>query len=281
MSPDQELNKATETNSFWQDRGEREFVFILLLSLLIIGVILWFLFSTTGNQMAQNGLKYIGDKSIASVEYLGNTYYDLMDKKSYLFKVEADDKGEDENAFDQSEIEEIEILNFRDIRVNQLKPYLVKNKKLSLDKITNSVYYKKEQDKRSAIASGKPVYTKGKYLDVNLSSQSMTLYKDGANKGSYLISSGSSRYPTPTGEHQISSKAIKAFSAAYDLYMPYWMAFIGSSYGVHELPETASGIKEGASSLGVPVSHGCIRLGVGAAERVYNFTPIGTRIVIH
>lgn len=109
----------------------------------------------------------------------------------------------------------------------------------------------------------------------------MTLYQDGVSKGSYIISSGSSYHPTPTGEYSINSKALKAYSAAYSLYMPYWMAFIDSRYGIHELPETASGVKEGASSLGVPVSHGCIRLGVGAAKRVYDFTPVGTRVVIY
>jgi lipoprotein-anchoring transpeptidase ErfK/SrfK len=33
--------------------------------------------------------------------------------------------------------------------------------------------------------------------------------------------------------------------------------------------------------LGIPVSHGCVRVGIGPAENVYNFATIGTKVVIH
>jgi lipoprotein-anchoring transpeptidase ErfK/SrfK len=52
-------------------------------------------------------------------------------------------------------------------------------------------------------------------------------------------------------------------------------------YGLHELPEWPNGYKEGASHLGIPVSHGCVRLGVGAAVRVFNWVEIGTPVVIY
>ncbi len=86
--------------------------------------------------------------------------------------------------------------------------------------------------------------------------------------------------PTPTGTRFIQSKHPMAWSAKYGLYMPFWQS-IGGGYGIHELPEWPSGYKEGEDHLGIPVSHGCVRLGVGPAQTVYNWTEIGTPVYIH
>jgi lipoprotein-anchoring transpeptidase ErfK/SrfK len=59
------------------------------------------------------------------------------------------------------------------------------------------------------------------------------------------------------------------------------MAFIGSEYGIHELPEWPDGTKEGESHLGTPVSHGCVRLGRGDAQAVYDWVEVGTPVFIH
>ena len=64
--------------------------------------------------------------------------------------------------------------------------------------------------------------------------------------------------------------------------MPNWMALVASGkFGIHELPEWPSGYKEGASHLGSPVSHGCVRLGVGPSKRVYDFAEVGTPVIVH
>jgi lipoprotein-anchoring transpeptidase ErfK/SrfK len=87
---------------------------------------------------------------------------------------------------------------------------------------------------------------------------------------------------TPKGEFSIQNKTPRAWSNKYKLYMPYWQAITPSGeYGIHELPEWPGGYKEGANHLGTPVSHGCVRLGIGAAERVYAWTEIGTPIIIY
>jgi len=86
---------------------------------------------------------------------------------------------------------------------------------------------------------------------------------------------------TPTGTFKILNKAGRAYSRKYNLYMPYWMAFTGVGHGIHELPEWKSGYKEGANHLGIPVSHGCVRLGIGPAKTVFNWSSVGTPVVIH
>lgn len=59
------------------------------------------------------------------------------------------------------------------------------------------------------------------------------------------------------------------------------MSLKNGYFGIHELPVWPDGIKEGENHLGTPVSHGCVRLGVGPAEFLYNWTPIGTPVKIY
>jgi hypothetical protein len=124
--------------------------------------------------------------------------------------------------------------------------------------------------------------TEGKYIDVNLSTQIMTTFENGTLLNSYLISSGKRGMETPRGQHQIYNKAPRAYSKAYGLYMPNWMAIVADGkFGIHELPEWPGGYKEGANHLGIPVSHGCMRLGVGSAKTVYDFANIGTPVIVY
>lgn len=128
--------------------------------------------------------------------------------------------------------------------------------------------------------SAQPGRFPGRYLDVNLSEQLMRLFDGQTQVAEYTISTGKWSTPTPVGTRYIESKDPRAWSSKYGLYMPFWNS-IGGGYGIHELPEWPNGAKEGESHLGTPVSHGCIRLGVGPAEMVYNWAAIGTPVYIH
>jgi hypothetical protein len=119
-----------------------------------------------------------------------------------------------------------------------------------------------------------------KYIDVDISEQRLSYYQNGKLVDGYTISSGRYDMPTPLGEYTIFQKNPRAYSNKYELYMPFWMSF-KPSYGFHELPEWPSGHKEGQNHLGQRVSHGCVRLGVGPAEKLYNWTPFGTKVFIH
>ncbi|NTW14325.1 MAG: L,D-transpeptidase family protein [Candidatus Moranbacteria bacterium] len=134
-----------------------------------------------------------------------------------------------------------------------------------------------DQAKRYA----RPLRTVGKYIDVNLESQIMTIFENGEVLDAYVVSSGKKGMETPKGEYATRNKTPRAWSSAYGLYMPYWMALVSDGkIGIHELPEWPGGYKEGANHLGVPVSHGCIRLGVGPARRVYEWAELGTVVIV-
>lgn len=134
---------------------------------------------------------------------------------------------------------------------------------------------------RMPVPQTEAILKTGKYIDINIAVQTMTIFQDGKMLGAYLISTGKKSMPTPLGEFKVRSKTLRAYSKKYGLYMPFWMAFTSTGYGIHELPEWPGGYKEGANHLGIPVSHGCVRLGVGPAEIVYNFADIGTPVMIH
>ncbi|MEI6477535.1 MAG: L,D-transpeptidase family protein [bacterium] len=121
----------------------------------------------------------------------------------------------------------------------------------------------------------------GKYVEVSLAQQKMYLVIGNQLVKSYVVSSGKWSTPTPVGTYSIHSKSPRAYSARFGLYMPYWQNFLDGEYGLHELPEWPSGYKEGQNHLGTPVSHGCVRLGVGDAKEVYDWTEIGTPVYIH
>lgn len=133
-----------------------------------------------------------------------------------------------------------------------------------------------------------PGLYEGKYVEVNLSEQ--TLYQwEGSNLlASYPVSTGKWSSPTPQGVLYIKNHISYAYSRKYDLYMPWWLGLAwnpdGSGYegyGIHELPEWKNGTKEGQSHLGTPVSHGCIRLGIGPAEAMYSWAEEGMPVYIH
>ncbi|MFA5318390.1 MAG: L,D-transpeptidase family protein [Patescibacteria group bacterium] len=99
--------------------------------------------------------------------------------------------------------------------------------------------------------------------------------------GLFQISTGMAGMETQKGEFAVIEKSPRRWSYAAKLWMPFWMMFNWRGQGIHELPEWPNGHKEGENSLGVPVSHGCVRLGVGAAEEVYNFGEIGTKVYVN
>ena len=125
-----------------------------------------------------------------------------------------------------------------------------------------------------------PKFTEGKYIDISISDQVMTIFEDGVKVSSFLISSGKYGMSTPLGIYSVKKKEPNHWSSTYGLWMPFSMNFHGAYY-IHELPYWPNGYREGEDHLGIRVSHGCIRLGVGPAEYVFNWSEIGTLVYVH
>lgn len=119
-----------------------------------------------------------------------------------------------------------------------------------------------------------------KRIEINTRAQVLSYFLGGVKLGSFPVSTGKASMPTPKGHFTIYNKLPKAWSN-YGLWMPYWLGMQYGLFGIHELPVWPNGYKEGENHLGQPVSHGCIRLGVGPAKFIYNWTPVGTPVYIY
>ena len=119
-----------------------------------------------------------------------------------------------------------------------------------------------------------------KWILIDLSDQTLSYGYGSRTFDTFLTSTGKPGYKTPIGEYAINGKQDKAWSRQYGLWMPYWMSFIGGAYGIHELPFWPNGYREGANHLGKPVSHGCVRLGIGPAKKLYEWAEVGTRVIV-
>lgn len=127
-----------------------------------------------------------------------------------------------------------------------------------------------------------------KYIEIDISQQSMYTFKNGVLVKKYRVSTGKD-YPTPIGTFEILNKTGLGFSTIYNVWMPYWMGFnysekLHAYFGIHELPyyySSGNKIRRPTDFIGVPSTGGCVALDVGDAKEVYKFADIGTKVVIY
>lgn len=122
-----------------------------------------------------------------------------------------------------------------------------------------------------------------KYIEIDISEQKLGQFQNGYQLGDYIISSGIWDLPTPLGEFKIISKSELAYSNKYKLYMPFWMAFTNYGHGIHGLPYWVRGKNiyyEGENHLGKRASHGCVRVQLENAKKLYYWAEKGTKVVI-
>ena len=99
---------------------------------------------------------------------------------------------------------------------------------------------------------------------VNLSTQTMTVKRDGRVIHRWPVSSGRKGYRTPTGTYSVKRMHTMWHSRKYNMSpMPYSIFFRGG-YAVHG----SNYVKQ----LGRPASHGCIRLHTSNAKRLFQLT---------
>ncbi len=205
----------------------------------------------------------------SAIEKFVDTMAGNVDQKSLDTKVTIEDNEVIEQGKDG-------LMLLRDQTVNDILYSLTTNSSRSV-----ALQVQKRPHKKKKVSSGlNPGLYEGKFIEIKLSRQRLYLWNGEEKVATYIVSTGKWSMPTPTGTRYIQGKIPRAYSRKYGLYMPWWNS-MGGGYGIHELPEWPSGYKEGKWHLGIPVSHGCVRLGVGPAKRVYNWAPIGTPIYIH
>jgi tetratricopeptide (TPR) repeat protein len=123
-----------------------------------------------------------------------------------------------------------------------------------------------------------------KWIDVNLTTQRFRALRGQTAVYSFVTSTGEPARPTNAGHYQVLDKIPNAYSRFWNLWMPYWMGiyWAGSSEnGIHALPILSSGQLLWAGFLGRRVSFGCVILDTSAAKLMFDWTDIGTPVIIH
>jgi len=124
----------------------------------------------------------------------------------------------------------------------------------------------------------------GKRIEISLPEQRLRAYEDEQLIYDFTCSSGMTSTPTIAGQFQVLFKEPEAFASRWDLTMPYFMGVFqeGPEFvnGIHELPITSYGKRLWEGVLGWPASYGCIILGIGDAEKLYDWAPVGTLVRI-
>ena len=105
---------------------------------------------------------------------------------------------------------------------------------------------------------------------VDLGRQRATVYRNGVRIGVSTISSGKDGYETPTGVFTILEKDKDHRSRTYDdAPMPFQQRLTWTGVAMH------------AGNLpGFPASHGCVRLPMEFAKKLFTITPMGGTVVI-
>lgn len=120
-----------------------------------------------------------------------------------------------------------------------------------------------------------------KYIEVSLSKQRLYAYENGKLVREFAISSGTSRYPTPTGDFSIQRKKVDTRMRweygpndpnNYDLPNVPHSQFFNGPYALH-----------GAywhNNFGNPMSHGCVNLPLDQAAWLYSWSNVGDRVFV-
>lgn len=121
-----------------------------------------------------------------------------------------------------------------------------------------------------------------KFIEVDLTNQTLYYWQDGRKLGSFLISSGLPKTPTPKGNFKIYKKRpLVSMSwyygpnnpSNYNLPNVPWVASFSGPYTIHGT--------YWHNNFGHPMSHGCINMRNNEAKIIYDFVDLGTPVIIY
>lgn len=113
------------------------------------------------------------------------------------------------------------------------------------------------------------------WIDIDLSNQQLSVFKGKNLLDTFIVSTGTWRTPTVTGQYRIYVKYPAADMSGPGYYLPSvpYVMYFYKGYGIHGT--------YWHNNFGTPMSHGCINLRTDNAEWVYNKSVVGTLVNIH
>jgi hypothetical protein len=107
------------------------------------------------------------------------------------------------------------------------------------------------------------------WVRVDLSRQTLSIFRDGNEIGTTVVMFGTDGKPTPRGVFSVLAKAEVHRSSLYDADMPFMLRLTGDGVAIH-----ASRVREGSAT------HGCVGVPFEFARLLYGQIDRGDRVVI-
>ncbi len=113
-----------------------------------------------------------------------------------------------------------------------------------------------------------------KWIQIDLSDQTLTAYEGETVMLSALVSTGVARMPTPKGEHAIYLKVRSQVMSGpgYSLPNVEYVSYFYKSYAIHGT--------YWHNNFGHPMSHGCVNMTNEDARWLFEWAPNGTRVLV-
>ncbi len=113
------------------------------------------------------------------------------------------------------------------------------------------------------------------WIEIDLSGQMLYAYRGDQLLNAFVVSTGTSKYPTVTGAYKIYSKhaTYTMIGPGYNLPDVPYALFFHKGYSIHGT--------YWHSNFGTPMSHGCVNMHTNDAAWVYQQAGIGTYVFVH
>ena len=132
------------------------------------------------------------------------------------------------------------------------------------------------------VTSGAYSRTVGKtYVEINIKRQHLWFYKNGKLLVETPVVTGNcNSMDTPKGYHSVQNKASPCTLSGpgYSSYVQYWIAFIGSGYGIHDASWRSS---FGGNIYKGNGSHGCVNTPYKNVQKIYKNISVGTPVIVY
>ncbi len=116
-----------------------------------------------------------------------------------------------------------------------------------------------------------------KWIDINLSTQTATTYKGTTKIKTYVVATGINTPDrvTDRGTWYVWLKMPVQTMRGEGYVTPNvrWISYFHGGEGFHAAPWV--------SNFGVPHSHGCVNMTTSQAKEIYDWAPLGTKVVVH
>ena len=125
------------------------------------------------------------------------------------------------------------------------------------------------------------------YIDIDVSRQELIYFENGAQRFRCDVVTGcrNTGTTTPTGlfsvldkSRNVTLKGKNADGSKYESFVSYWMAFLGSSYGMHDATWRSS---FGGDIWITSGSHGCVNMPPDRIPELYDMVSYGTPVIVH